>query len=188
VTFEVQRHVDFGDSLCIVGDAEALGSWDPGNSVCMEWREGDVWTAEVELPLKETIEYKYIVKHEDARDVEWQPGENEVHSVEAEGQVVDDWQRFDEAAEEIGTGKAAVEPAGEEEELQSGRVGDGNQEDTDEKEPAVEGKPAGPGSAFNVDAVVERLPPTPAEGSKKPANKIAASKKKGTTVTVHRVT
>ncbi|CAD7695205.1 unnamed protein product [Ostreobium quekettii] len=190
VTFEVQRHVDYGDSLCVVGDAEALGGWDPCNGVVMEWREGDIWTAQVELPLKETIQYKYIVKHEDAREVEWQPGENEVHSVEAEGKVVDEWQRFDEAAEGTGAEEAAVELAGEEG-LPGGRVGDGDQEDAGwlgAKEPGIEEETAGPVPVSSAEAVSEGLPSEPAEGSKKPAKKTAARKKEDKAATVHRVT
>lgn len=187
VTFEVQRHVDFGDRLCIVGDAEALGSWDPGNGVAMEWREGDVWTAEVELPLRESIEYKYIVKHEDAREVEWQPGENEVHSVVAKGKVVDEWRCFGEAAAEAGAAEPAVEPVAEKE-LHSGSAGVGDQEDADEKETGVEDMTAGPGSVSSADAVSEGVPSAPTDVSKKPANKTTAGKKNGKTVTVHRVT
>lgn len=52
VSFKFPHHVDFGENICVVGAHDSLGSWDVGSSVPLNWNEGDVWTAELELPLE----------------------------------------------------------------------------------------------------------------------------------------
>jgi hypothetical protein len=36
--------------MAVVGGAESLGSWDAKSAVRMAWSDGDVWTAEAEVP------------------------------------------------------------------------------------------------------------------------------------------
>lgn len=36
--------------ICLVGEDPALGDWDVSKCVPMAWHEGDVWTADAELP------------------------------------------------------------------------------------------------------------------------------------------
>lgn len=43
------RRVGWGERIAVVGDNNALGAWQPGNSLPLLWREGDVWSAEVSL-------------------------------------------------------------------------------------------------------------------------------------------
>lgn len=52
----------------MVGNAAALGEWDPGNAVPMQWTDGHVWvtTVELDLPLSasdkpDLIQYKYVL-------------------------------------------------------------------------------------------------------------------------------
>lgn len=45
----------------LVGADEALGAWDLGRAPHMVWGEGDVWTAQVELPAGVNVEYKFVL-------------------------------------------------------------------------------------------------------------------------------
>ena len=42
----------------------------------LSWNEGDVWSAEVDLPLGSLIEYKYAVTSHKPDDAKWMPGNN----------------------------------------------------------------------------------------------------------------
>lgn len=183
----MQRHVDFGDRVCVVGDAEALGNWDPDKGVPMEWTAGDSWTAKVDLPVKGAIEYKYIVKRQGAEEVEWQPGENAVHNVGVVGtdsKVIDEWQRVEGAGEETGTAEAAQEPVAVGEavkEAETEGVATGTQEDaaggkeTDVEKQAKE-------LAGSIAAKGEDLAPESTKSTNKPASKLAPEKAAGNTV------
>lgn len=50
VAISVNRRVDWGESLAVVGQDTSLGSWQPGQSLPLAWSEGDVWSAVVGLP------------------------------------------------------------------------------------------------------------------------------------------
>ena len=50
VKISTKYHVDFGDTIKLVGSHEALGAWDPTQALGMTWSEGDVWTALAQLP------------------------------------------------------------------------------------------------------------------------------------------
>ncbi|KAF8061094.1 Mettl6 [Scenedesmus sp. PABB004] len=79
VTFQLPKHVEWGEDVCLVGEADALGSWNVDACVPMAWNEGDVWTAEAELPAGARFEYKYIVRAGEAEVKEvraWQPTDN----------------------------------------------------------------------------------------------------------------
>jgi len=112
VTFQVHRHVEFGDSLCVVGGTDALGNWSPDSCVPMDWTEGDNWKAKVQLPVMEDVEYKYIVKTSDNSEVEWQPGENEVARISggSDGlEIVDEWVTEESGGEAEAEGEPAVD-------------------------------------------------------------------------------
>lgn len=89
VSFALEHHVDFGDSVCLVGDDPVLGSWSVDGSVSMTWSEGDVWTTELTIPAGNTVEYKYIVRHADGTVVEWLPGDNKVAAIPSDGETLD---------------------------------------------------------------------------------------------------
>jgi len=75
---QVQRTVSFGQSVKIVGGHPILGDWNPADGVALEWSEGDVWKAEVDLPPG-TWEFKVVVVG-GASD-EWEGGNNRVIEV-----------------------------------------------------------------------------------------------------------
>lgn len=93
VSFKVPHHVEFGENICVVGAHDTLGSWDVGSSVPLNWSEGDVWTAQLELPLDTgAVEYKYIIKSE--QKIKWMPCNNlvlEVPGAIAEVSIEDNW-------------------------------------------------------------------------------------------------
>lgn len=76
VRFEITLSVDFGDEVLVVGDAENLGSWSLSKAKKLSWHEGDVWSAEIDLPEGEKIEYKYAITSHDHEDAKWMPGKN----------------------------------------------------------------------------------------------------------------
>lgn len=76
VTFKVQQNVKFGEEILIVGDEQVLGSWSLSKAQKLEWHEGDVWSAQVDLPVGTEIEYKYAVTSHNDDDAKWMPGQN----------------------------------------------------------------------------------------------------------------
>jgi hypothetical protein len=46
VRFVLREQCTFGHSFHLVGDDPALGLWEPGNAVALDWSEGHDWTAE----------------------------------------------------------------------------------------------------------------------------------------------
>ena len=49
VTWKLPYRCHFGQSLGVVGSAESLGNWDPKKKVVMNWSEGDIWRAELDV-------------------------------------------------------------------------------------------------------------------------------------------
>eukprot|EP00877_Chromochloris_zofingiensis_P005419 jgi/Chrzof1/14879/Cz09g19100.t1 len=76
VAFNLPHHVEFGQELCLVGEVEDLGNWSAESCLPLAWHDGDVWTAECELPAGNHIEYKYLIREPDGHVVEWQPCDN----------------------------------------------------------------------------------------------------------------
>lgn len=61
VTFKLNRKVNFGQELVLVGSADALGAWELARAPHMTWNDGDVWTATIELPAGAHVEYKFAL-------------------------------------------------------------------------------------------------------------------------------
>lgn len=76
VDFEMHYGAEFGQKLCVLGSHERLGEWDPNRAVELEWTEGDVWKACVDLPAGGVYFYKYVVKNDVGETVRWQDGSN----------------------------------------------------------------------------------------------------------------
>ncbi|GIL85683.1 hypothetical protein Vretimale_13249 [Volvox reticuliferus] len=92
VNFKVHRHVEFGQSLLLVGSAPELGSWDAKHALELNWGEGDNWSASAALPVGSSLEYKYIIKRRDGLD--WCPGQNKAIALPsaASVEVTDTWE------------------------------------------------------------------------------------------------
>ena len=81
VQFRIEKQVEFGEVLRMVGGHESMGAWSLRASPALKWSEGDVWVSEeMELPVDGVYVYKYVVT--DASDagkpVAWQKGNNQV--------------------------------------------------------------------------------------------------------------
>jgi hypothetical protein len=50
VRFNIRLKVDFGQQLFVVGSCASLGAWNMDNAVKLNWQEGHIWEAAVELP------------------------------------------------------------------------------------------------------------------------------------------
>ena len=99
VSFELRRHVSYGERVVLVGSGPALGSWKLRSAVELCWSLGDVWRtpAPLLLPVDATLVYKYVVLHGSGDDAptSWQRGANNVLMLSAEDapalHVVDSW-------------------------------------------------------------------------------------------------
>lgn len=50
VRFNIRLKVEFGQQLVVVGSCNSLGSWNVDNAIRLNWQEGHVWEASIELP------------------------------------------------------------------------------------------------------------------------------------------
>lgn len=53
--------VNFGQEVLLVGSVKALGDWDLATAVPLTWEEGHRWTASVEMPAGEEVQFKFVV-------------------------------------------------------------------------------------------------------------------------------
>jgi len=76
VDFEIHYETAFGERVCVLGNHENMGAWDPSRAAALEWTEGHAWKTSVELPAGGVFFYKYIVVRDDGEIVRWQDGSN----------------------------------------------------------------------------------------------------------------
>lgn len=76
IAFKLPRHVNFGENVCITGAIDTLGNWSVDACVPMAWNDGDVWTADVDMPSGSQVEYKYVTKSSNGDVLEWMPCDN----------------------------------------------------------------------------------------------------------------
>lgn len=77
VKFQLQKECMFGEQFLIVGDDSTLGLWDPSSAIPLNWSDGHVWTAELEMPIGKSIQFKFILKGS-AEKILWQPGPDRI--------------------------------------------------------------------------------------------------------------
>ncbi|GAX78805.1 hypothetical protein CEUSTIGMA_g6242.t1 [Chlamydomonas eustigma] len=89
ISFEVQKQVEFGSIMKVVGDSP-LGNWDVNEGISLEWSEGHVWRATVDVPANEFLSFK-LVKVGQNRSLDWETGPD--RSIQALGHltVACDW-------------------------------------------------------------------------------------------------
>ncbi|EFN52802.1 hypothetical protein CHLNCDRAFT_54232 [Chlorella variabilis] len=61
VTFTINKKLNFGQQMVLVGDAEALGAWELERAPVLTWSEGDDWRVTLDLPAGSQLEYKFAV-------------------------------------------------------------------------------------------------------------------------------
>jgi len=112
VTFRMERKTQEGESLCVVGAPEALGSWDMAKAVPLVWQapkrdleammqgkpqpESHVWEVCMDLPVAEgRVEYKYALRGRGGDQLE----EGDKHVLQLGGmggsrcRCADEWRR-----------------------------------------------------------------------------------------------
>ncbi|KAL8998945.1 MAG: hypothetical protein Q9188_005991 [Gyalolechia gomerana] len=101
VTFDVQEHTTYGETVYVSGSVPQLGSWDTGNGLEMNANRytssNPLWSGTAKaIPAGESFEYKYYKTGTDGVTVTWERGENRRYTVPkgcAENVVqVDVWQ------------------------------------------------------------------------------------------------
>ncbi|ESW05909.1 hypothetical protein PHAVU_010G002900 [Phaseolus vulgaris] len=97
VTFKFQKNCDFGEQFLLVGGDPMFGSWNPLEALPMTWSEGDVWSVEMDIPVGNSIQYKFILKGKEG-DNFWQPGPDRfIHICETMERITvsEDWENAD---------------------------------------------------------------------------------------------
>uniref|UniRef100_A0A383WKL3 CBM20 domain-containing protein n=1 Tax=Tetradesmus obliquus TaxID=3088 RepID=A0A383WKL3_TETOB len=95
VRFWLKFHVDYGQSIRIIGGHEAMGAWNLAKAPFLRWSEGDLWNVTLEVAAGGVIEYKYVVVEGDGTvAASWQRGANNVLALQLndeEVEVYDNW-------------------------------------------------------------------------------------------------
>eukprot|EP00193_Tetraselmis_chui_P004912 CAMPEP_0177755780 /NCGR_PEP_ID=MMETSP0491_2-20121128/2753_1 /TAXON_ID=63592 /ORGANISM="Tetraselmis chuii, Strain PLY429" /LENGTH=375 /DNA_ID=CAMNT_0019271309 /DNA_START=213 /DNA_END=1340 /DNA_ORIENTATION=- len=106
VDFRIKREVAFGRKMYLVGSAPALGTWTLLGACKMNWSEGHVWNASIQVPPGGKVEYKYAIMkssgYEKGESVKWQEGPNNVLNVASDADwmaVQDAWEAGDVSVE-----------------------------------------------------------------------------------------
>ena len=74
--FAITARLDYGDSLALVGDADALGAWNVDRALALQWTDGDAWCARADVDVGvDGVAFK-CVRRRASGDVEWEGGEN----------------------------------------------------------------------------------------------------------------
>lgn len=84
VTFRAMARTAYGQTIKMVGSADALGGWDTGRAVALDASEyapaSPVWKATVTLAAGDVVQYKYINVGPDGRLV-WERGPDHTYAV-----------------------------------------------------------------------------------------------------------
>jgi hypothetical protein len=71
----MKYQTNLGESLCLIGSAEELGSWKDFSKARMKWTEGHIWVLENVALTKPNFQYKYVLMSGDHPST-WERGEN----------------------------------------------------------------------------------------------------------------
>lgn len=74
VTFKMQKHVEYGEVVKVIGDHKTIGRWDHSKGVNLEWGEGDFWTGTTQLPVGADVHFKFITVGDGS--TRWEDTEN----------------------------------------------------------------------------------------------------------------
>ncbi|KAL0344469.1 UNVERIFIED_CONTAM: hypothetical protein Sradi_4278200 [Sesamum radiatum] len=77
IRFKLQKQCAFGQQFLVVGDDPVLGLWDTSDAVPLNWSDGHVWIADIEVPSGKALTYKFILKG-DTSTISWQPGPDRI--------------------------------------------------------------------------------------------------------------
>ncbi|KAL9258334.1 Glucoamylase-like protein, partial [Drosera capensis] len=77
VKLQLQKQCQFGEQFLVVGSDPVLGSWNPLEAVPMQWADGHLWTAKLDLPVEEPIMFKFILRIKSGQ-ILWQPDSDRI--------------------------------------------------------------------------------------------------------------
>ncbi|KAK4392304.1 hypothetical protein Sango_2008200 [Sesamum angolense] len=77
IRFKLQKQCAFGQQFLLVGDDPVLGLWDTSDAVPLNWSDGHVWIADIEIPSGKALTYKFILSG-DTGTISWQPGPDRI--------------------------------------------------------------------------------------------------------------
>ena len=58
MTIHVKKEVAFGDIIKAVGNNPCLGDWNIEHGVKLNWSDGHVWQATIDVPVGKAIKFK----------------------------------------------------------------------------------------------------------------------------------
>ncbi|KAK1311969.1 hypothetical protein QJS10_CPA07g00022 [Acorus calamus] len=93
VKLKLQKACLFGQHFLVTGDDPIFGMWDPSNAITLEWSDDHKWTAELDIPVRKTIQFKFILRGLSG-EILWQPGSDRVFQTwETKNTIVvsEDW-------------------------------------------------------------------------------------------------
>ncbi|MFI7541545.1 S8 family serine peptidase [Actinoplanes sp. NPDC049599] len=73
--FHVTAPTTWGQQVLVVGDAPALGGWDPARGLALDAAGYPVWSGTTGLPPNTAVAYKYVLRNSDG-SVTWEGGAN----------------------------------------------------------------------------------------------------------------
>ena len=66
VTFRIKYETNIGESLCIIGDAEEIGSWKDFKKGWMKWTQNHIWVLDSLIVKSQPfLCYKYVLVRDD---------------------------------------------------------------------------------------------------------------------------
>ena len=96
IHFYIRFHTKYGQLLAVTGNADALGNNSIEKAFTLSYLNEDYWHGQldIDLPKKSSLEYKYVLLHEDGFPVlEW--GDDRIVEIPGQGieeiQLVDTW-------------------------------------------------------------------------------------------------
>ena len=91
VTFNVNATTVTGETVYVVGNIPALGSWNTANAIALSSASYPVWQGTANLPANTAVEYKYIKKN--GSTVTWESNPNRTFTTPTSGAVTrnDSW-------------------------------------------------------------------------------------------------
>ncbi|KAK4759413.1 hypothetical protein SAY87_022544 [Trapa incisa] len=72
VRFQLKKVCQFGEHILLVGNDPILGSWDPSGAIPMNWSDGNLWTLDLDIPIRRQIGFKFILMGSTGI-IQWQP-------------------------------------------------------------------------------------------------------------------
>jgi alpha-amylase len=88
-TFEENATTVWGENVFVVGDAPALGNWDPAQAVALSSAGYPVWRGSATLPAGVTVQYKYLKKN--GSQVVWESDPNRMRTTPGSAPCAATW-------------------------------------------------------------------------------------------------